>query len=329
MTNSPVPPKDRGNGAAAPDPEQPAGSVPKRAKAVGGLQIATPIPGAVVSPEERKRAADWLKLAFPNLDPNEIRRNDKPLPEEDSNISIEAAPKKKIKLDDLLASALVEIGYERVAKLVYRARWSTPEIEHMLRFDTFGTPKINLEGDPGMRNAAAEAFARRCQRLYTTGLMQQGVDIDQWWCPIHFSLGAYCGWPGRSCLNTLEYTPDALARKVVDDTRTKLIPLVGAIKTSADFLEFLEKSNWTTPPLLLVGGFYRAAQIAFLARKLGVAREETRKVLLGFSLDISNATRATRFTPETYIDQILDDAAFATLSQQTGASGAFDPPTSP
>jgi hypothetical protein len=307
MTNQRVPPTDQDGGASS-NADQPANSVPKRARAVEALGIASPIPGAVVSPEARKLAEEWLKLAFPNLDPNELRRSDQPRPEEDSNISVQVAPQKKIKLDDLLASALTQIGYERVAKLVYRARWSTPEIEHMLRFDSFGTPKIYLEGDPGMRNVAAEAFARRCQRHYATGLMQQSAPIDQWWCPVHFSLGAYCGWPGRSCLNTLEYNSDELARKVVDDTRSKLIPLVGAVKTSADLLTFLERSDLTTPPLIQLGGFYRAALIAFLARKVGAAREETRSFLLGLSLYIRNGLDKSRFTPETYIDQILDDA---------------------
>jgi hypothetical protein len=218
------------------------------------------------------------------------------------------APKKKIKLDDLLASALIDLGYERVAKLVYRARWSTTEIEHVLRFDTYGTPKIYLEGDPGMRNAAAEAFAMRCRRLHAIGSMRETVPIDQWWRPVHFSLGDYCGWSVRGCLNTLEFGPDELAKKVVDDARSKLIPLVGAIKTSADLLAFLERPDWTTPPLIQMGEYYRAAQIAYLARKLGAARKETKNILLGFSLRIRNSIDKSRFTPETYIDQILDDA---------------------
>jgi hypothetical protein len=308
MSKPQIPAEDQSDGATKSDDTRAVDSNTGRARAAGGLSVATPVLGAVVSPEEGKSAGEWLKLAFPTLDPKEIRRADEAQAEEDSNISIQGAHKKKIKLDDLLALALKEIGYDRVAKLIYRARWSTQEIEHMLRFDTYGTPKIYLIGDPGMRNAEAEAFAMRCRRLYMTGLLQQMMPIDEWWCSIHFSLGAYCGWPGRSCLDTLEYRSDELAAKVVGDVRSKLIPLVGAIQTCADLLDFLKKTNWTTSPIVQMGGYYRAAEIAFLARKLGIAREETRKALLNFSLDISNATRRTRFTPETYIDQILDDA---------------------
>jgi hypothetical protein len=216
----------------------------------------------------------------------------------------------------LLAAVLAEIGYERVAKLIYRARWSTPAIEHMLRFDTYGNRKIFLTGDPGMRNAEAEAFATRCRRLYTTGLMQQRDEIDKWWCTIHFELGGVCGWSPRNSLRTVDYTPPELANRVVDDIRAKLIPLVATIRSSADLLRFLEKTDETTPPLLQMGGYYRAAQIAFLARNLGVAREAISRVLLGFSIDIRNGIDKSRFTPETYIDQILDDAETAINSAE-------------
>ena len=65
-----------------------------------------------------------------------------------------------------------------------------------------------------------------------------------------------------------------------------------------------------------MGDYYRAAQIAFLARKVGAARSATKNILLGFSLYIRDSIDKSRFTPETYIDQILDDADAAVSSAE-------------
>jgi hypothetical protein len=146
--------------------------------------------------------------------------------------------------------------------------------------------------------------------------MQKAETLDQWWCPIHFSLGSVCGWGVRGSLNVRDFSASGLTSEVADGVGVKLIPIVGAIRTSAALLAFLEKDDRTNPPLLQMGGYYRAAQIAFLARKLGVARAKTEEVLQGFAVSIGNGIDSNRFTPETYIRQILDDAD-AALAQAT------------
>jgi len=45
MTTRPSTPNDFADGAASSKPDQPVDSVPKRVKAIGGLQVASPIPG--------------------------------------------------------------------------------------------------------------------------------------------------------------------------------------------------------------------------------------------------------------------------------------------
>ncbi len=235
-----------------------------------------------------------------------------PYSQEDRNTEIGGKASKRVRLDELLAGALAPLGYQRVAKLIYRANWSTPDVEHMLRFDTFGNPKIYLAGDPGLRNAQAEAYANRCRKRYAKPMMSQAADtLDKWWCPVHFALGGLCDWDVRHSLDTSEYSPDALAKKVADDVRVNLLPLVTPIKTCADLLAFLEKDDKTHPPMLQMGDYYRAAQIAFLAWKLARPRAKTEEILRGFTRYMASSLDEPRVTPESYVEHILDDAEAA------------------
>src|SRR5580698_6574902 len=87
-----------------------------------------------------------------------------PYADGDSNILV--GKKGSVKLDDLLTKALAPIGYIRVAKLTYRANWSTDDVEQFLSFDTYGNPKQYLSSSAGLRNLRAEAFAKQCHERY-------------------------------------------------------------------------------------------------------------------------------------------------------------------
>jgi hypothetical protein len=127
---------------------------------------------------------------------------------------------------------------------------------------------------------------------------------------MHFALGAIADWKVRSSLNTLDYSPNELARTVQEAVEGKLTPYLGQITTSATLLEFLERDE---EPMrwFRMGGYPRSAYVAYLACKLGRARSETKGVLVKYGANIVGGIDNARLTLHTFIDELLDDAEAA------------------
>ncbi len=232
---------------------------------------------------------------------------EEPAPEEDANIAIGARSKARPKIDDLLAQALREAGYRRVAKLTYRADWSTPEVEHLLTFDTYGRPKQFLIGDIGLRNGEADALAEQCQRRYADPIVRSSDFVPpRWWCWMHCSLGMLANWKGAN-LNTPDYTQDELIEKIAASVRDFLVPYVGAVTTIERLYHFLaqdvEPMTW-----LRAGDHFRAAEVAFLGRKIGISPGKIEEILLPHRRLIKVGIDTTMFTPEEYIARVIQDA---------------------
>ena len=233
----------------------------------------------------------------------------------DSNIPIAKPDGSTTPLDDVLAEALAPIGYARVDKLTYRAEWSTPDVEQILWFDTYGNPKEFLVGDAGLRNANAEAFARQCQQRYASPLILQCLNQESgkrspWLCPLHFSVGSLLRWGLRSSLNLAGCTPEQITTALASGVRSRLLPLIADIRTIAALLEFAERDGEPLP-WLTSGTYYRAALVAYLAAKIGRPRAETKSLLSRHSAFFANGIDTSRFTPQAYIEHVLDDAAAA------------------
>jgi hypothetical protein len=212
-----------------------------------------------------------------------------------------------IKLDDLLASALAGVGYERVAKLTYRADWSTAEVEHILFFSTHGSPKGFLTGELGVRNKEAESFAEGCRNRYADPIIRNSDFVPpRWWCWLHCSLGSLANWPGAN-LFMPKFTPDELKRKVTEAVTGFLRPYVGAVTTVQRLFDFLaqdsEPMRW-----FRTGPYFRAAEVVYLGRKLGVPSERLQEITRPYSKLIANGIDLKAMTPEEYMLRIVRDA---------------------
>jgi hypothetical protein len=274
------------------------------------------IPGEV-SPEEKARARQMLNALQQVRDrsPISAAQNATPKAREHSVAASQDVKRKRVKLDDIFAPALAEVGYKKVAKLTYRGEWSTPEVEHVLTLDTSGSPKVYLGGVAGLRNPRTSAFADQCRNRYAHPvilrcLRESGYVYPPWSCPSGLPLFALT--PDRFSwrLDLSAQSPSDLAQALSEFVRSKLVPLVSPVISTAAFLEFLERNE---EPVLWarMGGSTQAAIVAFLARKLGIAREKTKASLITRAKLIENGIDTTRLTPETYIDHILDDAEVA------------------
>jgi hypothetical protein len=269
-----------------------------------------------VSPEEKARARQMLDALQQIRDrsPRATGGKADPRLQENSDAASGDANSKRIKLDDMLSPALAEAGYKKVAKLTYRAGWSTDDAEQFLSFHTSGVPKQYLWGDAGLRNMKAETFAEQCQQRYASQtyfrcMPKGGYVYPPYFCLMYFEIGSLFGWESGS-LDMWSLSPDELARAIVEPIHSKLIPCIGGITTIERLHDFLESDR---EPLrwYMRGPYYRAALVAYLARQLGVAREKTKASLLTHAMLIDNGIDTTRLTAESYIDHILDDAESA------------------
>jgi hypothetical protein len=292
------------------------GSTPAPAAPNGRIAIATPVsrrPSPDQSAAELEGAAKRLLAAVGRDTP--AARGWTPYSDGDSNTSIKGPAGTNVKLGDVLAEALAPLGYARVETLTYRAEWSTRDVEHVLRFDTYGNPKEFLTADAGLRNSEGEAFAKQCKERYANPAFRQATSQDGYWnspwfCLMHFSVGGLLRWGPRGSVNLAGLTPDQIGEAIVPGIRSTLMPLVSEILTKASLLAFLERDE---EPLRWVmrGPYYRAALVAYLATVLGQPRNQTRDLLLEHALWIANGIDTSRITPEAYIEHVLDDAAAA------------------
>jgi hypothetical protein len=227
-----------------------------------------------------------------------------------------AAKPKRAKLDDVLSPGLADAGYRKVAKLTYRGEWSTPEVEHVLTFETYGAPKDYLCGDAGFRNRAAEAFAAQCRQRYANrGILRALRDYKYppWFCSMHFSIGDLFDWENRESIDMTDYSSDELARTVAGMVRSKLVPFVRDIVSMRALLDILMQDE--RPMTWVRTGGDRSAIVAYLAAIAGADRAKTRATLLKHAGLINTWVDRPRLTPETYIEHILDDATAAAASE--------------
>jgi hypothetical protein len=98
----------------------------------------------------------------------------------------------------------------------------------------------------------------------------------------------------------------ALTEELIEPIRSTLIPYLQKTKTERQLLDLLEGDaepmDWIRAPS------YRAAMVAYLARKLGDERTKTRNALMPRALSIKSSIDTDRFSPDGYIDRILADA---------------------
>jgi hypothetical protein len=307
--SAPRPPNDQQDSPAGGSAGQPAAGQ-RKATISGPIGVN---PGRL-SPEEQASALALLSAVLGDQKSWPRVREKAPAPEEDSNIALGAPNGKRLKLDDLLAQALTKIGYRRVAKLTYRADWSTSEVEHILTFDTYGTPKAFLTGDIGFRNQDADAFAEQCSSRYADPIIRKSDFVPPpWWCWMHCSLGMLANWKGAN-LYTPDYSQAELGGRVAAAVRDFLLPYVGGVTTIGRLFDFLAKD---TEPMrwFRTGGYFRAAEVAFLGSKLGVTSGKLVEILRPYGREMRNGIDMKMMTPDDYIARIVHDAGEAASAE--------------
>ena len=210
--------------------------------------------------------------------------------------------------EDLITDSLADVGYRRIKQRVYKACWSTPDIDHFLYICLWGTPKEFLSADFGVRNEGAEAFSIKSLVAYGSDLyrlLRHDAHTD---CSMRFSLGKLGAWGSRWSLYLPEMSMAALSEKIKADVQERLIPVIRGV-TSLDRLLSLLLDDAEPCPWVRINGAIRAAQIAYVARRLDKGPAEIRAMLKPHERQIvANLGRGAEDSA-LYIERIIENSA--------------------
>jgi hypothetical protein len=194
----------------------------------------------------------------------------------------------------LVGAELLKLGYASPAPKIFRAKWSSNEVEHFLYF-RYGRLNWSVQVDFGIRNGPADLFATECMRLYGGEPYRSGMKPGQFDCLTRCSLGRLADW---SSLFSLQIAGIAgipagdVAAKIVEDIEHRLLPEIGSISSADALLDLLrgddEPCRWG-----YMNGAIRAAQIAYLGSVTGLTEDDLRETLKARHRDITHALRGS------------------------------------
>src|ERR1043166_3851375 len=182
-------------------------------------------------------------------------------------------------LDEVaLSRVMADVGYSRLKRHVYRAEWSTPDVEHLMYFLLYGTPKDFLTVDFGLKNLEAEIFAIKEIKKYggvSYQVLRYDERIDSF---LRFSFGTLASWGLRASIRISAMTSAKLAEKIRSDIDEKLLPIVEGVRTLNELLSVL-LLDVEPFPWVRCNGAIRAGEVVNLARRLGKHPSEIRTLL--------------------------------------------------
>ena len=213
------------------------------------------------------------------------------------------------RLDEVeMKSAMATVGYRRLQRYVYRAEWSTPEVEHFIYFLLYGKPKNYLAADFGVRNKDAQAFALRSIRKYG-GELYQLMRFDRaFHAPMRFPLGQVASWGARASLKISAMSVASLAERIASDIKLHLFVFIRDVTTLDRLLSFLlldaEPCPWVRS-----NGAIRAAMIVYLAGRLDMRPSDIVSLLRPHKRSIASALiKAPDPDPDSYVKKVLNDS---------------------
>ena len=208
----------------------------------------------------------------------------------------------------ILTARMNEIGYRRVDRHIYRADWSSEDVEHFIYFSLYGTPNDYLAADFGLRNQRAQTFAQDEIRRYGGPVYQLMKMNKKAHCSMNFPLGSLASWGPRSSLRISSMSNQALVMKIIEDIKTRLLPLIRNV-TSIDHLSSFLCQNAESHAWLRSNGAIRAGMIIELMLRTGISVIELEIMLEPYHDRIaSNLLDAQDPDPSAYVKKVIDDA---------------------
>ena len=220
-------------------------------------------------------------------------------------------------LEKALNRVLAEVGYGRVRRYVYRANWSTSDVEHFVYFESWGQPRCFIGGDFGFKNPVADEFSRACLLKYVPFLAQFDAykRLDKYDCLIRVDFSHLRQPFRRFALSIPEKSDTEVASAIRHEIEGFLLPLVRPITDLSSLLTALLSDAGALKWSLAGGVLVRAAQIVSIARRLGwtdsaiIAALEPRRSELLKDSDLIDS--------ENYISNIIRDWDISQMGVET------------
>lgn len=210
------------------------------------------------------------------------------------------------KMIDLLAVPMLRrYGYELINEGVYRATWSTAEVEHFIYL--FNSPKVAscVGADFGIRNLIAEVFSCNVIHAYGGEIFKLFRCAEPTSCAMRFSF-TRLERPHRSMSFT---EPHDFVLNLPCFLELHLMPIVRHVTNLSDFFSILT-NDFDGFPWAASNGAIRAAQIVAVAGQLGIDHMMVRGTLKSrMSLIAHGGSKSSliRSNPATYIEMMLSD----------------------
>jgi hypothetical protein len=212
-------------------------------------------------------------------------------------------------IDKVVGPFLAEAGYARLRAGVYRAGWSTKDVEHFVYVFVVQKVGRTLKCDFGIRNRIAERFSCDAIRTYGGEPFRQFKCAEPDSCAMCFSFSGLdrSDWH----IHLRDGSDGHLGLRFRAFIDGHLAPTMGQVTTLQQLLSLLA-ADTEHCPWWASNGAIRAAQIVALAGQIGLGTDyvrgllESRKSLIAHGVSKTSEMRAN---PTAYIDQILNDWA--------------------
>jgi hypothetical protein len=216
--------------------------------------------------------------------------------------------------DKLMQRELALIGYDRFRKYIYRASWSTTEVEHFLYFgkDTrqYFTAEFGLR-NPDAEELGIEAIAKYGHPNHQLWLKERDAATD---CSMTFEFGRLDkhspnSWPR---VRLPEISGQDLAVLVAGFVRQNLLPVIESVTDLETYLAFLVADRDPNRWLISRNRMIRAAQVVAVSAQLGRSHAETKDLLRPHADLIEKGMRHARDTVagfDMYVDKLISDWA--------------------
>lgn len=180
--------------------------------------------------------------------------------------------------EKFINNTLSDLGYKRMRRFTYKALWSTPEVEHFLYLQLYGTPNNVLTAGFGFRNLPAELFSFRSIRTYGGDLGCLIRHDQRFDCFMNFGFGRLKSPANRWSLYTPDFSDSMLAEKVRSVTEDLLLPKIQQVGRLSEFFALLI-TDVEPFPWVACNGAIRAAQVVAVGRQIGMEATEIHAAL--------------------------------------------------
>jgi hypothetical protein len=210
------------------------------------------------------------------------------------------------KVDSIAAPALRDAGYEYIQGGIYKALWSTTEVEHFIYIRELEKSPGHIHADFGIRNVKAEVFSCNTIHAYGGEIFSLFKCSEPTSCAMRFGVGRLepTSWP-------MSLHAEGVSRNLKESINSHLIPAIKHVVSLCDLLGLLA-ANMDHCPWSQSNGAIRAAQIVGLAGQLGLDHKIVRGILeprISFIARGGSKVSAVRSDPAGYVDKILSDWA--------------------